>query len=122
MKVFDIYKITYLNGDTKLYKNLTSFYNDYRLITNDSRNYENFRYSINNNLYNSDITYKHRGEEHSYKLKLNKVEKYNHKDFLQDYINEYKVIRKVNDTEYTKSNIFYNKIYNLAKYRVECVS
>jgi len=120
MRTFDIYKITYNNGDIKLYKQLKDFYNEYVIKTDDKRSYDNFRYIITNNLYDSDKEYKHKGVEYKYKLNIDKIEKHNFKDFLQDYLNEYKVVRQVKDSEYTKSTSFYNKIYNLAKYRVEC--
>ena len=120
MRTFDIYKITYNNGDIKLYKQLKDFYNEYVIKTDDKRSYDNFRYIITNNLYDSDKEYKHRGVGYNYKLNIDKIEKHNFKDFLQDYLNEYKVVRQVKDSEYTKSTQFYNKIYNLAKYRVEC--
>jgi hypothetical protein len=120
MRTFDIYKITYTNGNVKLYKQLKDFYNDYLLNTNDKRNYDNFRYIVNNKLYENDKEYKHRGVLLNYKLDIDKIEKYDFKEFLQNYLNEYKVVRQVKDSEYTKSTQFYNKIYNLAKYRVEC--
>ena len=120
MRAFDIYKITYPNGNIKLYKQLKDFYEDYKSNTDDKRSYDNFRYIITNKLYDSDKEYKHRGVGYNYKLNIDKIEKHNFKDFLQDYLNEYKVVRQVKDSEYTKSTQFYNKIYNLAKYRVEC--
>jgi len=120
MRAFDIYKITYPSGDVKLYKQLKDFYDDYILISSDKRSYDNFRYTISNKLYDSDKKYKHRGIENNYKLEVDKIEKHKFKEFLQDYLNEYKVIRQVKDSKYTNSTQFYNKIYNLAKYRVEC--
>ena len=120
MRSLDIYKITYPNGTTKLYKQLKDFYADYKQQnTDDTRNYDSFRYIINNNLYNSDKTYKHRKLDLNYRLNVENVEKYDFKEFLQDYLNEYKIVRQVKDSEYTKSTSFYNKIYELAKYRVE---
>ncbi len=119
MRKFDIYKITYLNGNIKLYKQLKDFYQDYKLNTNDDRTYDNFRYIINNNLYKNCNEYKHRGKEHNYKLIIDNIEKFNFKEYLQEYLEEYKVVRQVKESEYTKSTQFYNKLYNLAKYRIE---
>tara|TARA_R110000803_G_scaffold171566_1_gene234473 strand:+ start:157 stop:522 length:366 start_codon:yes stop_codon:yes gene_type:complete len=120
MRTFDIYKVKYNNGDIKLYKQLKDFYNEYVINTDDKRSYDNFKYTINNNFYNTDKKYKHKNIEYEYKLNVDTIEKHNFKDFLQDYLKEYKVVRQVKDSEYTKSTAFYNKIYNLAKYRVEC--
>jgi len=120
MRKFDIYKITYQNGNVKLYKQLKDFYSDYTLITNDNRTYDNFRYIISNKLYDSNKEYKHRGVEYNYKLNVNNIEKHDFKEFLQVYLNEYKIIRQVKESQYTKSTQFYNKIYDLAKYRIEC--
>lgn len=52
MKDFDVLKITYLNGDIKIYKKIIDFYNDYKKVNpDDTKNYDSFRYILNNNLY-----------------------------------------------------------------------
>jgi len=113
MRGYSIYKITYLNGDVKLYKQLKDFFSDYKLKTEDTRTYDNFRYIISNKLYEKE-------HNHRYNLLVSKIEKHNFEDFLQDYLKEYKVVRQVKESKYTQSTAFYNKIYDLAKYRIEC--
>ena len=114
-----IYKVTYPNGNVRLYKRIKDFYEDYTNTTDDDRSYDNFRYAITYDLYNTDRVYKHKAKEYNYKMNIKSLEKHDYKTFLNDYLNEYKVIKNVTDSAYSKSTQFYNKLYDMAKYRIE---
>lgn len=122
MRTFEIYKITYPNDKVKIYKQLKEFYDDYKILSNDTKTYDNFRYIILNKLYNSDKEYIHGGVKKNYKLQVKAIEKHNFKEFLQEFIDEYNVIKTIKDSKYTQSTQFYCKFFNLAKHRIEAVT
>lgn len=109
MKKFIIYKINYNDKQTKIYKYLKDFYNDYVNITNDMRTYNNFRYIISKELY----------DKPKHNIKVKSIEIFDYLNFIKPYIEEYKNYKNVANSTYTNSNLFLNKFYQVAKLKEE---
>ena len=63
-----IYIIHFKDGKKIVGKSLMDIHNKYTCNSNNTIAFDKFRYIINNDLYNTDKKYMHRGVEHEYKL------------------------------------------------------
>ena len=121
-----IYIIHFKDGKKIVGKSLMEIHNKYTGNSNNTIAFDKFRYIINNDLYNTDKKYIHRGVEHEYKLNdIEKVEK----DFVEEYfkdtfINYMKTKEQLGFTtkEYKDSvkKIKYTQFYNQFKNHIEC--
>jgi len=122
-----IYIIHLKDGKKIISKSLMEIHNKYTSNSNNNISFDRFRYIINNDLYNTDKKYIHRGIEYEYKLNdIEKVEK----EFLEEYfkdtfINYMKQKEQLGYTtkEYKDSvkKIKYTQFYNQFKNQVECI-
>tara|TARA_Y100000389_G_scaffold204140_1_gene255202 strand:+ start:620 stop:1006 length:387 start_codon:yes stop_codon:yes gene_type:complete len=121
-----IYIIHFKDGKKIIGKSLIEIHNKYIMNSNNNISFDRFRYIINNDLYNSDKTYIHKGVEYQYKL--NDIEKVV-MEFLEDYfkdtfINYMKQKEQLGYTakEYKDSvkKMKYTQFYNQFKIQVEC--
>lgn len=98
-----IFFVEYSNGNKSLCKTIQHLYNEYTANTNDNMKYDKFRYTINTDKINT--------------LKdVNKFEKHDFKEYLQDRYLEYKrakymITNKENITE-RMEHLVYNKLFN----------
>lgn len=99
----NIFYVEYSNGNKSLCKTIQHLYNEYTTNTNDIMKYDKFRYMINKNKTNT--------------LKdVNKFEKHDFKEYLQDRYLEYKRAKyTLTNKDYITErmeHLVYNKLFN----------
>lgn len=125
MKTGRIYILDFKDGKKIVCKSLTDLHNEYENYSNHIIKRDRFKYIINNSLYNTDKTYKHKGVEYVYKLDvIDNVEIHNLEEYLKDRFDTYMKAKELvgNAFEYKErvKKLKYSKIYDKFKSEIEC--